>query len=223
MNKWYRLCWTVDIAQHWSTTKRRPKRWRLFYLSQLEHLQRCPSLRLLFHKITNYSPLSWLWCIICSTYQVFGMPFTSFPPASPLSIWSLLIRMFKVASTKVTDSLPYEVFTGIVKNNINYFGIYSDQPRISLTHRTFSWQLPLNERDVDDPDIIFVHPQSSFTLTLKMTTSRFHTHLFLTTSASLPALHFSTRSVSMIATILDPPGICRAWHYAGYLKFSPTL
>ena len=37
-----------------------------------------------------------------------------------------------VASTKVTISLPYEAFAGILKNNIEFIGIYPDQ-RIQCT------------------------------------------------------------------------------------------
>jgi hypothetical protein len=62
---------------------------------------------------------------------------------------------------------------------------------------------PLNERDVDDPEMIFVHPQSQFYLDV---------HDDSRSLALLPfpenMIQFPTRTAfldSMIAAILDPP------------------
>lgn len=70
----------------------------------------------------------------------------------------------------------------------------------SPTQCTSSWQ-PLDERDVDDPKMIFVHPQSQFYLDVR-DNSR---------SLSLPPfpdnIQFPTRTAfldSMIAMLLDP-------------------
>jgi hypothetical protein len=66
------------------------------------------------------------------------------------------------ASTKVTDSLPYEFFTGIHKDYNEFIGFYPDQPRIFPNSVYLQLTTPLNECDEDDPDMIFIHPQSQF-------------------------------------------------------------
>ena len=107
-----------------------------------------------------------------------------------------------VASNKVTDSLPYEAFTGIDINYNEFIAIYPDQPRIFFQSVYLQLTTPPNERDIDDPDMIFIHPQSQFYLDIN-DDSR---------SLSLPPfpdnIRFPTRTAfldSMIATILDPP------------------
>ena len=107
-----------------------------------------------------------------------------------------------LASTKVTNSLPYEVFTGIHERYVEYIGMYPDQPRIFPYSVYLQPTTPLNERDVDDPEMIFVHPQSQFHLNV---------HDDSGSLSLLPFpdnIRFPTRTAfldSMIATILDPP------------------
>ena len=107
-----------------------------------------------------------------------------------------------VASKKVTDSLPYEAFTGIDINYNEFIAIYPDQPRIFFQSVYLQLTTPPNERDIDDPDMIFIHPQSQFYLDINDDTR----------SLSLPPfpdnIRFPTRTAfldSMISTILDPP------------------
>jgi len=59
-----------------------------------------------------------------------ALAFVYFVPAN-LAAFHLVIadQDVHVASTKLTDSLS-EVFTGIVKNYVEFIGIYPDQPRI---------------------------------------------------------------------------------------------
>ena len=58
-----------------------------------------------------------------------ALAFVYFVPAD-LSALHLVVADQDVhaASTKVTDSLPYEVFTGIHQNYNEFIGIYPDQP-----------------------------------------------------------------------------------------------
>jgi hypothetical protein len=107
----------------------------------------------------------------------------------------------QVAFIKITDSLPYEVFTGFVKDYVEFIAIHPDQPRFFPNSVHLQPTTPLNERDVDDPDMIFVHPHSQFYLDVQDDTR----------SLSLPPfpdnIRFPTRTAfldSMIATILDP-------------------
>jgi hypothetical protein len=132
-----------------------------------------------------------------------ALAFVHFIPAGVTAL-NLVVadQDVQVASTKITDSLPYEVFTGIVKNYVEFIGIYPDQPRFFPNSVHLQLTTPLNERDVDDPDMIIVHPQSQFYLDLQDDTR----------SLSLPPfpdnIRFPTRTAfldSMIATILDPP------------------
>lgn len=107
-----------------------------------------------------------------------------------------------LASTKVTNSLPYEVFTGMHEHYVEYIGMYPDQPRIFRYSVNLQLTTPLNERDIDDPEMIFVHPWSQFHLNVR------------NDSRSLSLLpfpdniQFPTRTAFldlMIVTILDPP------------------
>ena len=68
-----------------------------------------------------------------------------------------------VASTKVTDSLPYEALPELINYN-EFIAIYPDQPRIFPDSVYLQLTTPPNGRDVDDPDMIFIHPQSQFYL-----------------------------------------------------------
>jgi hypothetical protein len=45
-----------------------------------------------------------------------------------------------------------------------FIGIYPDQPRIFPNSVYLQLTTPLNERHVDDPDMVFIHPQSQFYL-----------------------------------------------------------
>lgn len=132
-----------------------------------------------------------------------ALAFVYFVPAN-LSALHLVVadQDVHVASTQVTDSLPYELFTGININYNEFIAIYPDQRRIFPDSVYLQLATPLNERHDDDPYMIFVHPQSQFYLDVQ-DDSR---------SLSLPPfpdnIRFPTRTTfldSMIATILDPP------------------
>jgi len=60
-----------------------------------------------------------------------ALAFVYFVPAD-LSALHLVVadQDVHVASTTLTDSLPYEVFTGIDKNFNEFIGFYPDQPKI---------------------------------------------------------------------------------------------
>ena len=142
-------------------------------------------------------------CIKSLVWGQDALAFVHFIPAGVTALHLVVADPdVQVASTKITDSLPYEVFTGIVKNYVEFIAIYPDQPRFFPNSVHLQLTTPLNERDVDDPDMIIVHPQS---------------HLYFdvqddTRSLSLPPfpddIRFPTRTAfldSMIATMLDPP------------------
>ena len=132
-----------------------------------------------------------------------ALAFVYFVPVN-LSALHLVVadQDLHVTSTKLTDSLPYEPFTGIDINYNEFIAIHPEQPRIFPDSVYLQLTTPPNERDVDDPDMIFVHPQSQFYLDIN-DDSR---------SLSLPPfpdnIRFPTRTSfldSTIATILDPP------------------
>ena len=134
-----------------------------------------------------------------------ALVFVYFVPAD-LSALHLVVadEDVQVASTKVTDSLPYQIFTRIDKNYYEFIAIYPDQPKIFPDSVYLQLTTPLNERDGDDPDMILVHPQSQFHLDIQDDSL----------SLSLPPfpddIRFATRTAfldldSMISTILDPP------------------
>ena len=74
-----------------------------------------------------------------------ALAFVYFVPAN-LSALHLVVadQDVHVASTKVTDSLSYEVFTGISKNYNEFIEIYSDQPRIFPNSVYLQVATPLN-------------------------------------------------------------------------------
>lgn len=132
-----------------------------------------------------------------------ALAFVYFIPAN-LSALHLVVadQDVHVASTKVTDALPYEVFTGIDKNYNEFIGIYPDQPRIFPNSMYLQLTTPLNERNVDDPDMIFIHPQSQFYLEVQDDSRS------LSLSPFPDNIRFPTRTAfldAMIATMLDPP------------------
>ena len=137
-----------------------------------------------------------------------ALAFTHFVPTNLTALYLVVAdQNVHLASTKVTNSLPYEVFAGMHERYVEYIGMYPDQPRIFPYSVYLQPTTPLDECNVDDPEMIFVHPQSQFHLDVH-DDSR---------SISLPLfpdnIRFPTRTAfldSMIATILDPPP-------AGYL------
>ncbi|KAF8056569.1 hypothetical protein FPV67DRAFT_1677948 [Lyophyllum atratum] len=108
-----------------------------------------------------------------------------------------------LASAKIIKSLPYEVFTGTLDRNyleVLYFD--PDQPSMYANSVHLKLTTPAAERAEDDPEMIFIHPQSQYHLDIH-DDSR---------SVSLPPfpenIRFPTRTVfldSIIATLLDPP------------------
>ncbi|GLB43000.1 hypothetical protein LshimejAT787_1204490 [Lyophyllum shimeji] len=108
-----------------------------------------------------------------------------------------------LASTKIIESLPYEVFTGILDQNyVEFVWFDPNQPRKFPNSVHLQLTTPVAERSVDDPEMILIHPQSQFHLDIH-DDSR---------SLSLPPfpenIRFPTRTAfldSIIATYLDPP------------------
>ncbi|KAF8056562.1 hypothetical protein FPV67DRAFT_642137 [Lyophyllum atratum] len=108
-----------------------------------------------------------------------------------------------LASTKIIESLPYEVFTGTLNQNyVEYAHFDPDMPRAYASSVHLELTTPAAERDIDDPEMILIHPQSQFRLDIH-DDSR---------SVSLPHfpenIRFPTRTAfldSIIATRLDPP------------------
>ena len=132
-----------------------------------------------------------------------ALAFVYFVPAN-LSALHLVVadQDVHVAFTKVTDSLPYEIFTGIDQNYNEFIGIYPDQPRIFPNSVYLQVSTPVNERDVNDPDMIFIHPQSQFYLDIQDDSRS------LSLAPFPDDIRFPTRTAfldAMIATILDPP------------------
>jgi hypothetical protein len=78
---------------------------------------------------------------------------------------------------------------------------------------------PLNERDVDDSDMIFIHPQSQFYLDIQDDSRS----LSLAPFPDNRDIRFPTRTAfldAMIAMMLDPPfrpGVWQIWHVANML------
>ncbi|KAF8055964.1 hypothetical protein FPV67DRAFT_1679011 [Lyophyllum atratum] len=108
-----------------------------------------------------------------------------------------------LASAKIIECLPYEVFTGTLDRNyleVLYFD--PDQPSMYANSVHLKLTTPAAERAIDDPEMIFIHPQSQYHLDIH-DDSR---------SVSLPPfpenIRFPTRTAfldSTIATYLDPP------------------
>ena len=86
-----------------------------------------------------------------------ALAFVYFVPANHSALHLVVADQdIHVASTKVADSLPYEVFTG---NNKNYNEF--NQPRIFSNSVYIQVSTPLNERNV------FTHPQLQFYLDIQ--------------------------------------------------------
>ncbi|KAF8056561.1 hypothetical protein FPV67DRAFT_1593412 [Lyophyllum atratum] len=108
-----------------------------------------------------------------------------------------------LASAKIIESLPYEVFTGTLNMNyVEHMYLDPDQPRKYANSVHLQLTTPSAERAIDDPEMILIHPQSQFHLDIH-DDSR---------SLSLPPfpenIRFPTRTAfldSIIATYLDPP------------------
>ena len=146
-----------------------------------------------------------------------ALAFIHFVPAN-LNTLHLVVADKDVclASTEIIKSLPYEVFTGIDKNYVEYIWFDPDQSKAFPNSTHLQLTTPINERSVDDPDIIFIHPQSQFYLDIDN----------ISRSLSLPPfpdnIQFPTRTAFLdsITTILDPPsgrvntklrGMLRVW------------
>jgi hypothetical protein len=124
-------------------------------------------LQCLFHRITDYSPQSCL-CYIYNTDQVFAVR-RRCPCVHPLTF---------------PPSLP---------RYVEFIGMYPDQPRILPNSVYLQPTTPLNERDVDESEMTFAHPQSQFHLGVHDDGRSLSLPLFLTISDSPHALRFSTR------------------------------
>ena len=106
------------------------------------------------------------------------------------------------ASATIQNSLPYQVFTGIHKWYFESILLDPSQPKAFPRSLCLELTTPRNERSVDDPEMVFIHPQSQF---------YFNIH-DRSCSVSLPPfpenIRFPTRIAfldSLIATYLDPP------------------
>jgi len=106
------------------------------------------------------------------------------------------------ASNEIIRSLPFKIYTGSDRRYVEFIYFDASQPRTFPHSVHLEPTTPQDKRHMDDPEMIFIHPQSQLYLDVN-DNSR---------SVSLPSfpdtIRFPTRTAfldSLIETYLDPP------------------
>ncbi|KAF8961749.1 hypothetical protein BDZ97DRAFT_1759756 [Flammula alnicola] len=102
--------------------------------------------------------------IKCLVWGQDALAFIHFIPANLFALHLVVADQdLQLASTEIIESLPYKLFTGIDNRYVEFiFSTQTSRELPALAHLELT--TPHDKRDVDDPEMIFIHPQSQFYL-----------------------------------------------------------